>query len=96
MDPDIIEEWYHAKTGKESPVSAKGLSPESYLDLVFGHTKLLPELQKYNEVVKFDNKKWLDITSGALRIAGGVVVKFVPWVGWILLGGAELVKLFIK
>jgi hypothetical protein len=39
---------------------------------------------------------WVTVVSGALRVAGGVVVKFVPWIGWVLLGASELVKLFAK
>ena len=97
MSPDIIEEWYHVKMGKESPISAKGLSPSAYLTKVFGDAKFLPELQKYEQAVKFKKSgKWADVASGALRVVGGVVVRFLPWAGWVLLGAAELLKLFAK
>jgi hypothetical protein len=101
MSPDIIEEWYHVKTGKESPVHARGFkTPEAYLIHVFGDAKFLPELIEYEQAVKFkkppSSRKWIDVTSGALRVVGGVVLKFIPWVGWILLGAAEFIKLFAK
>jgi hypothetical protein len=45
---------------------------------------------------KKSDRKWVDVTSAALRVVGGVVVKSLPWAGWILLGASELVKLFGK
>lgn len=75
MSPDIIEEWYHVKTGKESPISAKGLSPEAYLIKLFGDANLLPELQRYHDEVKFDAENWIDIALGVLQ--------FLPVTKWI-------------
>jgi hypothetical protein len=76
MSPDIIEEWYHVKTGKESPVPAKGFkSPSAYLIHVFGDANLLPELQRYHDEVKFDPDTWIDIALGVLQ--------FIPATKWI-------------
>jgi hypothetical protein len=45
---------------------------------------------------KTSSKGWVDVTSAALRVVGGVVVKSLPWLGWCLLGASELIKLFGK
>lgn len=75
MSPDIIEEWYHVKTGKESPISAKGLSPSDYLTKLFGNADHLPELKRYHDEVKFDADNWIDIALGVLQ--------FLPVTKWI-------------
>lgn len=75
MSPDIIEEWYHVKTGTESPISAKGLTPSQYLHKVFGDDKHLEELKRYYEAVKFDPAHWIDIAMGVLQ--------FIPATKWI-------------
>jgi hypothetical protein len=73
---DIIEEWYHIQTGKESPVSAADFkAPSEYLIKVFGDDKMLPELQRYHDSVKFDHETWIDIALGVLQ--------FVPVTKWI-------------
>lgn len=76
MSPEIIEEWYHVKTGKESPVPAKSFKgPSEYLIHVFGDDKLLPELKRYHDEVKFDADNWIDIALGVLQ--------FLPVTKWI-------------
>lgn len=75
MSPDIIEEWYHVKTGKESPISAKGLTPSEYLTKLFGNADHLEELKRYHDEVKFDATPWIDFALGVLQ--------FIPVTKWI-------------
>lgn len=58
--------------------------------------RYIPGLAAWSAVKFKKSGKWVNVASGALRVVGGVVIKFIPWVGWILLGAAEIIKLFAK